>query len=80
MLLLLLALACDFSSAGPCQDYCDYVCDCHDGEAGFDCDQCRVEYADADPDLQDECETELLDLQDADADAGNECDPLDTGA
>ena len=81
--LLSVLLACDFTgSSGPCQDYCDYICECHDGEPGFDCAQCMTEYADADPATQDECETALLDQQDADAAAGLSCNPVeqDTGA
>jgi hypothetical protein len=83
-MLLLLLLACFGVTGGdPCQDYCDYICECHAGEADYDCDQCRTEYATSDPALQDECETTLVDLQNADDDAGTGCnaaDETDTGA
>lgn len=72
MPLLLWLLAC-FTEAGPCTDYCDYICECHAGEADFDCDGCRAEYADADPELQDECIDELAALEQEDEDAGHEC-------
>lgn len=72
---MLVALAgCPFTEAGPCADYCDYICECHAGEADYDCEGCRAEYAGgADPDLQDECETALVDLQAYDAETGHEC-------
>ncbi len=77
-LLLALLVACDFSGlSGPCQTYCDYMCACHDGEAGFDCAQCFTEYGDADPATQDACETALLDQQAADSQANLECNPTE---
>lgn len=83
LLLALLAplAACTFTDAGPCDDYCDYICDCHAGEPEYDCEGCRVEYAGgADPELQDECETELGDLQDQDEAEGHVCGAAaDTG-
>jgi hypothetical protein len=78
MLLPLLLLACFGTSSDPCQDYCDYICDCHAGESGYDCDSCRTEYATTDAELQDECETTLIDLQDEDDAAGHTC-AADTG-
>lgn len=69
------------ATGDPCQDYCDYICDCHAGEAEYDCDSCRTSMESSDPALQDECETELVALQDADQDAGTGCfsdEPLDT--
>ncbi|MFZ5478340.1 MAG: hypothetical protein ACOZNI_16350 [Myxococcota bacterium] len=74
-MLLALFVAC-YSASGPCQDYCDYICDCH---PELDCDGCYTEYGSADPALQDECEEALLDQQDADAAEGLECG-ADTGA
>ncbi len=72
--LFFLLLSCITSSAsGPCADYCDYICDCHDGEPGFDCDECYAVHGDADAALEDECETALLDLIAADEEAGLVC-------
>lgn len=72
--LLWILLGCEFTGAsGPCDDYCNYVCDCHDGEAGYDCDECWAVYGEADPALEDECETALLDLTAADEEAGLVC-------
>ena len=36
--------ACGDLVSNPCQDYVDYVCDCHDGEAGYDCDTLRASH------------------------------------
>lgn len=80
MFLLLTALAC-LTEIGPCQDYCDYICECHAGEEGFDCEQCRTEYAEVDSDLEDECETSLVDLRSEDEANGTGCDEgVDTAA
>lgn len=59
--------------AGPCTDYCDYICSCHAGEEGYDCEECRTVYSDADPELMDECETELTTLQQEDEANGTGC-------
>ncbi len=70
-------------SGDPCQDYCDYICTCHEGEEEFDCDQCLAEYASSDPELQDECETELVALQTQDQADNTGCfeeEGEDTGA
>lgn len=82
LLPFLVFTACFGTSLGdPCEQYCDYVCTCHEGEAEFDCDQCRTEYASADSELQDECETSLTDLQREDESNGTGCDASsdDTG-
>lgn len=79
---LFLFTACFGTSFGdPCEEYCDYICECHEGEAEFDCDQCRTEYASADAALQDECETSLADLQREDESNATGCDSStdDTG-
>ena len=83
-LLLATLLGCLPTAAGPCDDYCNYMCSCHAGDDGFDCDQCRTEYAAADPALQDQCEISLRDQIDADEAAAVDCDgigsPTDTAA
>lgn len=71
--------SCELDSSGPCNNYCDYICECHADDGSLSCEDCRTIYSDEDPSLQDECETSLTDLQNADADAGTGC-PLDTGA
>lgn len=58
----------------PCQDYVDYICDCHDGEAGYDCASLRETYADPDPDVQDQCSLDLAALEDQDQADGIVCE------
>lgn len=70
---LYLLLAGCLTDSGPCADYCDYICECHDGEEGFDCAGCRTEYDAADPDLQDVCVTELEALESEDEESGHAC-------
>lgn len=78
-LLLALTPGCFSTTAGPCADYCDYICECHPNDGDTTCDDCRIVYTDEDPALQDECETALADMEAADREAGEEC-VGDTGA
>jgi len=74
--LLVLGTAC---LEEPCDRYVDYMCDCHDGEEGFDCAELQRVYADADPDIQDQCQIELNAQQRDDEDEGHWCATGDTG-
>ncbi len=71
-----LALGCGESSS--CDDYVDYVCECHADDPAYDCDALRTAYEDADDELQDECDIQLADLQDQDDLDGTGC-VTDTG-
>jgi hypothetical protein len=77
-LLVIGAFAASFGMAcfeeEPCDRYVDYVCQCHDGEEGFDCEEFRLVYADAAAGVQDECAIALDELQAADEAAGLTCD------
>jgi hypothetical protein len=73
LILLTTLLACFGATGGPCEEYCTYMCDCHAGDSDFSCDQCRNEYPDADPALQDACETALTDQISADEANAYEC-------
>jgi hypothetical protein len=57
----------------PCQEYVDYVCQCHDGEEGYDCEELRATYADPDPELQNQCELDRAALEQQDQENGVEC-------
>lgn len=57
----------------PCDRYVNYVCDCHDGEEGFDCDELSIALSDADPAAQDQCAIDLADLEAEDDANGVEC-------
>ena len=76
-MIVLLLLAC-FGEGGPCTDYCDYICDCHQGEADFNCDECYTVFASADAQQQDECEASLADQRAEDDSSGHVC-TSDTG-
>lgn len=66
---------CDDSSSNSCDEYVDYMCDCHSAE--YDCQDLRNTYADPDSELQDECALSLEDQEDQDAEDGAVCG--DTG-
>jgi hypothetical protein len=57
-LLLPFAVACTVSS-DPCDDYVDYMCDCHPEDAddpdGVDCEDLATQFPDTDPKLEEHC-------------------------
>jgi hypothetical protein len=62
-----------------CDDYVNYMCDCHDGGTdqygeAVDCSEYQTVYENADQDLQLECQDELDAQIDYDADQGTECE------
>jgi hypothetical protein len=73
MSILFVLLACFGVSSTPCDNYCNYICDCHAGEPEYDCEECFTTYDGADATLQDECETSLIDLQNQDDAEGRVC-------
>jgi hypothetical protein len=66
-----LALGCE--GADPCQDYVDYLCDCHAGEPGYDCETLQQTYSAPDAALQDQCALDLEAQQAQDAEDGLAC-------
>lgn len=70
LLLAPLVLACE---PDPCQYYVDYMCECHDGEDGVDCEELRRTYDNPSSRLQDECAIALEDQEDEDAANDHEC-------
>ena len=78
--MILLLLAC-ITDSNPCTDYCDYICDCHAGEADFDCENCYTVYGGTDASTQDECQTSLADQKSQDEQEGHTCGSTgDSGA
>lgn len=78
---LLVLIACDDEGSNPCDDYVNYMCDCHPDDPDTNCEDLRIQYADAPTSLQDECAISLDDQEAEDADNGHECGaPEDTGA
>ena len=73
----LLLPACDDSAgSNECDDYVDYMCDCH--SADYDCDQLRNTYSDPDSETLDECAIALEDQEAQDAEDGVACDDSGT--
>lgn len=60
----------------PCDAYVDYMCACHDGEEGVDCQELTDALTGADPTVQDQCEIDLANQEDDDAAAGQTCDVI----
>jgi len=73
---MLLGTACFEEDS--CDRYVEYICDCHDGEDGYDCGELQRIYADADPTLQDQCQTDLTAQKDQDEADGVSC-AVDSG-
>lgn len=70
---LLMIVGCE---PNPCDDYVDYMCDCHPEE---DCASLENTYANADAELQDACAIELEDQEAEDAANDWVCGQEDTG-
>ena len=71
-LLLLAGVACDGAASDnePCDQYVDYLCQCHADDPDFTCADARSQYADAAPDEQDSCLDALSEQQSEDEAAG----------
>ena len=64
--------ACDDAAASnECDEYVDYMCDCHSEE--YDCQQLRNTYSDPDYETLDECAIALEDQEKVDAEDGADC-------
>ncbi|MEQ1566274.1 MAG: hypothetical protein ABMA64_11600 [Myxococcota bacterium] len=62
------AIGCE--PVNPCDEYVDYMCDCHVDDTGTNCQALTATYASADQDVQAECAVLLDDQQQADQSAG----------
>lgn len=70
-------LAC--AESEPCDEYVDYICDCHAEDPAYDCESLRTSYETADDSLQDECSIALANLEEQDERDGVGCVTEDTG-
>jgi hypothetical protein len=73
---LVAALVAGYSAckpSRPCDDYVDYLCSCHEGDPKFDCASLETVYADADPDVQDQCALDLDEQKQKDETEGFLC-------
>ena len=72
VVLLSTLTACgDFVVIDSCEEYVDYMCDCHSEEV--DCETIRATYEGAGSDLQDECSLALDDQEAQDFEDGVVC-------
>jgi hypothetical protein len=75
-LLVAFAIACTVSSE-PCDDYVDYMCDCHpedpDDPDGVDCEELATQFSGTDPSLDEQCISSLDEQRDKDEANGWEC-------
>ncbi len=76
-ILLITGLGCFEEDS--CDRYVEYMCDCHSGEEGYDCNELQAQYSDADQSLQDQCSIDLGNQMDDDDANGVSCDVADTG-
>ena len=74
LLLPLSLFACGDLVSNPCQDYVDYVCECHADDPNLDCETVRSANANAGPDQYVDCEIEHQALLEVDAQLGTGCD------
>jgi len=63
-----------------CDEYVDYICDCHADDPDFNCDEQRSIYEEASLDQQNECAIELDNQEQSDQDNGEGCENGDTGS
>ena len=75
----LLLGACDGLLGDPCNDYVDYVCDCHADDLDYDCETIRLAHENHDVEQYEDCQLELDRVKVADAASGFVCATGDTG-
>jgi hypothetical protein len=73
-LLLVAGVGCDGSASDsqPCDQYADYLCECHPDDPDFTCEEARAQYTNAAEDQQDGC-TDALAAQQAEDEANGVC-------
>ena len=73
-------VGCGDLVSNPCQDYVDYVCECHENTPKLDCETIRAAHSNAGPDQYLDCEVEHQALEQADAELGTGCNAFDSGS
>ena len=61
----------------PCNEYVDYMCECHGDDPDFDCETLSRTYQTTDPELLDQCAIDLSAQKQEDQDNGLVCGELD---
>ena len=70
---VLLSVACSDLSENPCEDYVDYVCECHADNPDLDCATLRAVHTNAEVEVYEDCRIEHEALLQADANLGGGC-------
>ena len=75
-LAFLTLLACEdtIKSSNTCDEYVDYVCDCHFDNPDYDCEQLTNMYSEPDSDQLSECSVSLDEQRDLDEESSLECE------
>lgn len=73
LLLIPLSVAC-LEDKDYCEEYIDYICDCHADDPDYDCDSLQSIYAESTLEQQNECSLTLDEQQQDDVDDGVECE------
>ena len=60
-----------------CDEYVDYMCECHADDPDYDCNTLRIIYQDADGETLSDCQVTLQDQQSEDDANGESCDADD---
>lgn len=78
-LLLPLSVAC-LEEKDHCEEYVDYMCDCHADDPDYDCEALNSIYAETDLEQQNECAITLDEQIQDDSEEGTDCQTgSDTG-
>ena len=78
VLMSILATAC-LEEKDHCGEYVDYICECHEEDPGFDCDEQRSIYEESSLEQQNTCAITLDELQQEDQEEGTGCETEDSG-
>ena len=70
---ILFGASCAFTIDDPCQEYVDYVCDCHGEDPAFSCSSISLTYSDAGEEYATECASAHDELLTQDDLSGFEC-------
>lgn len=73
---IFLLAACEdtIKSTTSCDDYVDYICDCHSGNPDYDCDELSSMYSDPSTDQESECSVFLDEQKSLDEDIELDCE------
>ena len=74
-----LSLTACFEEADHCSDYVDYMCDCHEEDPSFSCEDLRASYEEATLEDQNDCAVDLDSQRQDDEEDGAACEAGDTG-